>query len=116
MPWNEKGTELADRVYCYRPGEQDWFSAFGWSSTLSAEDYAALDRGEELVKGDVIYKRRILTKSEELSSDWILLFSLMQTLDRYLNKQTSPREIESRNLPSIQVEPCKIRLVVWFDN
>lgn len=115
--WWERGTDLTDRVYCFRKGEVNWFSAFGWSSTLSNEDYAILDRGESIERNNIIYKRLVFTRATELSSDWELLFSMMQQLDRYVRSgDREYKTIESRNLPSTEVSPSRVRLVVWFDN
>lgn len=123
--WSEQGTQLADRIFCYRPGEENWFSSFGWASWLTSEDYQRLNAGETIEHHDpvekttVLYRREVQNVSEALSKDWQCLFALMRCLDAYHRQQDSyqsGRIVESRALPALQEDTSKVRLVVWFDN
>lgn len=123
--WNTQGTQLADRVFCYRPGEDTAFASFGWSSALTDEDYRALNAGQTIEKFDsiyrttVLYRREVQKTSDALSRDWQCLFDLMRCLDHYhraMDNLRDSRVVESRAVPMITEDDSKVRLVVWFDN
>lgn len=120
--WHGQGTQVADRVFCYRPGEDTPYSSFGWSSTLSREDYEALARGETIEKMDyftqstMLCRREVQKTSDALSKDWECLFDLMRCLDAFHRAQDQANIIESRPMQAMAEDDCKVRLVVWFDN
>lgn len=123
--WNGQGTQLADRVFCYRPGEDTSFQSFRMASYLTDEDYRLLDKGETIERFDrfegttVLYRREVQKTSDAISDDWQCLFDLMKRLDEYHRASDNRREsniIESKPVPAIPVDDSKVRLVVWFDN
>ena len=124
IDWQAYGTQEADRIFCYRPGETEHYMSFGVSSELTREDYAALDRGETIEGKDmftgqpVLYRRGVQQVSDALSGDWEFLFSLMRALDAYVRRGDRQEEhiVESRALPAHTSDDSRVRLVVWFDN
>lgn len=117
IKWTEKGTQLADRVYCYRKGEDQWFQAFGWSSELSDADYATLNRGESIERNDIIYKRNVISKQDAMSGDWKCIFDIMKRINEHFTACSEESNvIESTAVPAVYQDNSRVRLVVWFDN
>jgi hypothetical protein len=117
IKWMEKGTELANRVYCYRKGEENWFQSFLWSSELNGEDYEILNRGESFERNGIVYKRNVISMEDAISGDWQCLFDIMKRIDELHKASTRDiNTVESVNSPVVYRANPRIRLVVWFDN
>lgn len=122
--WNEQGTQLADRIFFYRPGEERHYQSVGSASYISDTNVALLNRGETIELIDPFTNQRALCRrevqktSDAISSDWQCLFDLMKQLDEYYRRDEK-QVIESSRVPvpANQIEDDnRVRLVVWFDN
>lgn len=120
--WDESGEELSERIDCYQQGiDKPSWGFIGSSSQLTSEDYRLLDAGESVTKGTLTYKRNFKKKSEAKSSDWELIFSIMEQLQAFYDEDAKSyihdaQVVDEKPVVAPYVDTSRVRLVVWFDS
>ncbi len=97
IDWTKRSAQLSERVTCYRlvDGKEEYISKFSHSSQLERHEYALLEAGESIRKGDFLYRCDYTLYSDAQSSQWQQAFDLIAN---YRNHYDGAR------------------MVVWFDN
>jgi len=100
IDWEEESETEDSRIHVYEikdDGSETFLEKFSWSSELTEEEYTTLLENKEVRKENKIYRMEKLKRKDAISSDWQLLFELMEVLAKVYGDEG-------------------VRLIVWFDN
>ena len=97
--WDEVSQDFDGRVHIYivkEDGSEEYVGKAWLTSALTVDEYKRIWNGEEVRKGNRIYRAERLCRKDILEEDWKILFELMEVLAKYYGDEN-------------------VRLVVWFD-
>lgn len=125
--WDECGESPSERIDAYKEGSDQPFMSFYSSSDFTADEYRLLDAGETVTKHSgmhqctLTYKRNVKKKADAKSSDWDLVFSIMEQLQAYYDEDVKSythdaQIVDEKPVVAPYVDTSRVRLVVWFDS
>jgi len=96
LNWEEEAKDYRVHEYVIEEdGTERYLGKAALHSELTPEDYQRIRAGEEVKKGNKVYRLGMLKRAEVLTDDWKILFELIEVLAKHYGDEN-------------------VRLVVWF--